>query len=97
LPSDGFNANASSFAIHLQPLMEQPPSPPHTPSVQSKSTRGAVVRILIFFALAGLFFLALDAVFTPWAFFMGGHFHVSPKWTGWGRMHSNVAGNYVII
>jgi hypothetical protein len=96
-PSSVFNANASSFAIHLQPLMEQPPnSPSAVPSVQSKSTRGAVVRILIFFALAGLFFLALDAVFTPWAFFMGGHFHVSPKWSGWGRMHSNVAGNYVI-
>ena len=77
--------------------MEQPPnSPPDIPSVQSKSTRSPVVRILIFFALAGLLFLALDAVFTPWAFFMGGHFHVYPKWPGWGRMHSNVAGDYVI-
>ena len=77
--------------------MEQTPnSLPAIPSVQSKSTRGAVARILIFFALAGAFFLALDAVFTPWAFFMGGHFHVNPKWTGWGRMHSNIVGDYVI-
>jgi hypothetical protein len=54
------------------------------------------VRLLIFLALAGLFFLAIDAVFTPWAFFMGGHFHLNHKWTGWGRMHSNIAGDYVI-
>jgi hypothetical protein len=54
------------------------------------------VRLLTFLALAGLFFLAIDAVFTPWAFFMGGHFHLNHKWTGWGRMHSNIAGDYVI-
>ena len=76
--------------------MEQPNSPADIPSVQGISTRGALVRLLIFLALAGVFFLALDAVFTPWAFFMGGHFHVNPKWTGWGRMHSNIAGDYVI-
>src|SRR5690349_24908358 len=65
-----FNAKAYSFAIHLQRLMEQPPdTPPSIPSVQSKSTRGALVRIMIFFALAGVFFLAIDAIFTPWAFF----------------------------
>ena len=39
---------------------------------------------------------ALDAVFTPWAFFMGGHFHLNPKWAGWGRMHSNTSGDYAI-
>ena len=85
------NANASSFAIHLHSLMEQTPdTPPTIPSVQSKSARGAVARLLIFLALVGVFFLAIDAVFTPWAFFMGGHFHLSHKWTGWGRMHSNM-------
>lgn len=91
---------AGTFAqkfVHLQPLMEQAPnSQPAIPSVQSKSSRSPVVRLLIFVALAGVFFLAIDAVFTPWAFFMGGHFHVRPKWTGWGRMHSNIVGDYVI-
>jgi len=91
------NANACSFAIHLTPLMEElPDAPPAVPSVQSKSTRGALARLLIFLALAGIFFLAIDAVFTPWAFFMGGHFHLNHKWTGWGRMHSNIVGDYVI-
>ena len=91
------NANACSFAIHLTPLMEElPDTPPAVPSDQSKSTRGALARLLIFLALAGIFFLAIDAVFTPGAFFMGGHFHLNHKWTGWGRMHSNIAGDYVI-
>ncbi|KAA6465293.1 hypothetical protein DYQ86_04950 [Acidobacteria bacterium AB60] len=39
---------------------------------------------------------AVDAVIAPWAFFMGGHFHLNPKWTGWGRMHSNTSGDYAI-
>lgn len=38
----------------------------------------------------------LDAIFSPWTYFMGGHFHISRKWTGWGRMHSNTSGDYVI-
>jgi hypothetical protein len=38
----------------------------------------------------------MDAVFAPWAFFMGGHFHLNPKWAGWGRMHSNTSGDYTI-
>ena len=37
------------------------------------------MRLLIFLALAGIFFLAIDAVFTPWAFFMGGHFHAQSQ------------------
>jgi hypothetical protein len=72
-------------------------SPPAILSVQGTSTRGALVRLFILLALAcGALLLGIDAVFTPWAFFMGGHFHINPKWTGWGRMHSNIAGDYVI-
>lgn len=50
-------------------------------------------------ALAVLAFglpFALYAVFAPWAFFMGGHFHLNPKWAGWGRMHSKTSGDYAI-
>jgi len=39
---------------------------------------------------------AIDAVLAPWAFFMGGHFHLNPKWSGWGRMHSDTSGDYAI-
>lgn len=27
---------------------------------------------------------------------MGGQFHLNPKWAGWGRMHSNISGDYAI-
>jgi hypothetical protein len=69
------------------------PTPTPTPT---KSVRGVPVRLLALVALFGVLLLGSDAVFTPWAFFMGGHFHINPKWTGWGRMHSNIAGDYVI-
>jgi hypothetical protein len=32
----------------------------------------------------------------PWAFYMGGQFHIIPQWIGWGRMHSNFAGDYIL-
>src|ERR1700719_4159551 len=78
--------------------MEQSPdSPPAILSVQGASTRGALVRLFILLALAcGGLLLGIDAVFTPWAFYMGGHFHINPQWAGWGRMHSNLAGDYAL-
>jgi hypothetical protein len=77
--------------------MEQfPISQPAFPPVQSTSTRSVLLRLLLFFALGFALIIGMNTVFTPWAFFMGGHFHINPKWTGWGRMHSNIAGDYVI-
>ena len=46
-----------------------------------------------------LLLLALPLVYFalyPWAFFMGGSFHILPYWTGWGRMHSKTAGDYFL-
>ena len=45
--------------------------------------------------LGALMVLVIPAVFTPWAYFLGGHFHILPLWQGWGRMHSP-AGDYVV-
>lgn len=70
------------------PAPTQLPPPRHGPNLLLKL---AAIAVLAF----GLPF-ALDAIFTPWAFFMGGHFHLSPKWAGWGYMHSNTSGNYAI-
>lgn len=57
---------------------------------------GCLVQVLGAFALGVVLVLAIYAVFAPWAFYMGGHFHLNPQWTGWGRMHSNIAGDYVL-
>lgn len=73
--------------------MDPATSPTSTPT---KSVRSALMRLLALVAVFGVLLLSFDAIFTPWAFYMGGHFHINPKWTGWGRMHSNSAGDYVI-
>ena len=46
--------------------------------------------------LGSLLLLALDAVFMPWSFYMGGRFHPIPMWRGWGQMHSASGRDYVL-
>jgi hypothetical protein len=43
-------------------------------------------------AIVGAVMLGGTALFQPWAFYMGGRFHLLPYWQGWGRIHSNSAG-----
>ena len=52
--------------------------------------------LLGFLVLGSLLVLALDAVFMPWSFFMGGRFHPIPMWRGWGKMHSASGRDYVL-
>ncbi len=61
-----------------------------------RNTRHLLLPLVALAALAFGLPFAMDAVFAPWAFFMGGHFHLNPKWAGWGRMHSNTSGDYAI-
>lgn len=86
--------------IHLLSLVEapvkQPENLPPTPHPAPRKGRNVLLKLVALAVLAfGLRFV-LDAVFTPWAFFMGGHFHLNPKWAGWGRMHSSTSGEYAI-
>jgi hypothetical protein len=62
-----------------------------------KSGPGCLVQVLGALALGVVVLYAIYAVFAPWAFYMGGRFHLYPGWTGWGRMHSNIAGDYVLF
>jgi hypothetical protein len=41
------------------------------------------------------FWLALTAVFAPWAFYLGGPFHITPYWQGVGKAHAK-SGDYVL-
>lgn len=70
-------------------------SPPGMP-VPRKSGPGCLVQVLGALALGVVLMCAIYAVFAPWAFFMGGHFHIYPGWTGWGKLHSNSAGDYAL-
>lgn len=70
--------------------------PPAIPPVRRKGA-GCLVQVLGAFALGVAVLYAIYAVFTPWAFYMGGRFHLYPGWTGWGKLHSNIAGDYVLF
>jgi hypothetical protein len=69
--------------------------PPEQPKAPAKP-RG---RHVLFACLAACVVLAWLAtvVFTPWGFFLGGRFHLYPRWQGWGRMHSTTAGDFVLF
>jgi hypothetical protein len=53
-------------------------------------------RLIAVFALCGLAVLATVAVFAPWAFYLGGSFHLLPYWQGWGTMRSKTGGAYAV-
>ncbi|HEV3040729.1 MAG TPA: hypothetical protein VHA33_23390 [Candidatus Angelobacter sp.] len=59
---------------------------------RSRSRLGCLTQIILVFVVAGAVMLAFFAVAAPWAFYMGGRFHLVPVWQGWGRLHSNSAG-----
>lgn len=76
--------------------MREPENLSPTPLPAPRQGRNLLLKLGALAVLALGLPYALDAIFTPWAFFMGGHFHLNPKWAGWGRMHSNTSGNYAI-
>lgn len=45
--------------------------------------------------VVGIVMLAATAVFSPWAFYLGGSFHVLPWWQGWGKAHAK-SGDYLL-
>jgi hypothetical protein len=70
--------------------------PPGMPAPR-KAGHGCVVQVLAALVFGVAVLMGIMAVFTPWGFYMGGRFHIIPQWTGWGRMHSNIAGDYAVL
>ncbi|HET9285542.1 MAG TPA: hypothetical protein VFR24_26625 [Candidatus Angelobacter sp.] len=60
--------------------------------MQRKSGLGCLMQIVLVLVVCGVLMMAVTALLTPWAFYMGGRFHLLPYWQGWGRLHSNSAG-----
>jgi hypothetical protein len=56
---------------------------------------GALVQIVIVLALAGIGLTLFTGVFYPWAFYLGGGFHIFPGWQGWGKLHAK-GGDYLL-
>ncbi len=70
--------------------------PPGMPAPR-KARPGCVVQVLGALVLGVVVLMGVMALVTPWGFYMGGHFHIVPQWTGWGQMHSKVAGDYAVL
>lgn len=59
---------------------------------------GKLIGILVFgLAFGTLLVLAMNAVFTPWGFYMGGSFHPIPMWRGWGKLQAPSGREYVLF
>ncbi|HEX7289165.1 MAG TPA: hypothetical protein VF532_23475 [Candidatus Angelobacter sp.] len=63
-----------------------------TPLPSRKARPGCLVQLILLAVLVVVVMGGVAAITSPWAFFMGGGFHLLPTWEGWGRMHSNLAG-----
>lgn len=59
-----------------------------------KKLTGVKQWIVVFLLLISVG--ALYAGRYAWGFFLGGNFHPLPYWTGWGKMHSTVSGDYLL-
>src|SRR5579864_8994165 len=70
--------------------------PPGMP-VPRKARHGCVVQVLGALVFGAVVLLGVMAIVAPWGFYMGGHFHIIPQWTGWGQMHSKLAGDYAVL
>jgi len=66
---------------------------PQAPKPRSRVGCFGQLFLLILMLVAALF---VYAGLYPWAFFMGGTFHPSGDWQGWGRMKSRTAGDYLL-
>lgn len=59
--------------------------------------KGGLIRNLMILAVGIILIVVIGAAFTPWGFFMGGGFHLLPRWQGWGKIHSSAAGGDYVL
>lgn len=64
-------------------------------SHRRKLRLGCTGGLLLLLVLTPMGYVLIHAVFTPWAFFLGGHIHLLPIWHGIGHMKA-ASGDYVL-
>jgi hypothetical protein len=57
---------------------------------------GCLWRVGVGLFLALVFMAAVTAFLYPWAFYLGGKFHILAYWQGWGELHAK-SGVYVLF
>lgn len=68
--------------------------PQKTPRKPLFARFGCLGQLLIIFVLSVAGYVAITGVFAPWAFYLGGKFHITPYWQGMGRLHAK-SGDYL--
>ena len=63
--------------------------------IRGKPRLGCLGRVVLLCVLGAVAVTAIDAVFAPWSFFLGGNVHLLPVWQGIGRLHAT-SGDYVL-
>jgi hypothetical protein len=66
-----------------------------SPRKRRKGCLGCLGQSVLVLVLGAVFLTALTGLFYPWAFYLGGKFHIVPMWQGWGRLHGK-AGDYLV-
>jgi hypothetical protein len=103
--SPGIDSTCSRFQ-EAQPGMYdgiprmRPSSPEKIPEMKAGKPRlgcfGCLWQVGLALLLGCVLLLAITGVFYPWAFYLGGHFHLLPYWQGWGKAHAK-SGDYVVF
>src|SRR5690349_17980851 len=57
---------------------------------------GCLWQVGIVLVLGCVLVIAMTGLFYPWAFYLGGKFHIMPYWQGWGKLHAK-SGDYVLF
>lgn len=57
---------------------------------------GCLGQVGLTLVLGSILLLAITGVFYPWAFYLGGKFHITPYWQGWGKLHAK-SGDYLLF
>ena len=67
------------------------------PGARKKSRLGCVTQFWLIVGVAILFLIGFQAIFMPWGFYLGGHFHWLPEWAGMGTAHAANGRDYIIF
>ena len=77
--------------------MLSPQNPePIEPRKRRRGCLGCLWQVSLILLLGAGLVLAMTATFYPWAFYLGGRFHIIPYWQGWGKLHAQ-SGDYVLF
>jgi hypothetical protein len=56
---------------------------------------GCLTRLVLILVVGVALIVAIDGLFAPWSFYLGGQMHLPPGWQGVGTMHTDT-GDYVL-